>query len=207
MADRWTYLRPAGTTRFEHKDRGSVFTGFLAPSSSPEDALSFLEEIRGEYHDATHHCWAYRTGWDDGLESRCSDDGEPSHTAGTPILSTLETREVSDACLVVVRYFGGVKLGTGGLMRAYRTAAAGAVDCAELDRFVMRSEWVITLPYGAQGQLRHQAAGMDIEVEDEDYGTSLVIRALVPKRWESLFSAFLERMNESWKGAVSWKSK
>ena len=63
------------------------------------------------------------------------------------------------------------------------------------------------VPYGAQGQLRHQAAGMDIEVEDEDYGTSLVIRALVPKRWESRFSAFLERMNESWKGAVSWKSK
>lgn len=207
MADRWTYLRPAAAARFEFKDKGSVFTGCLAPSSGPEDALSFLEEIRKQFHDATHHCWAYRTGWGIGLESRSSDDGEPSHTAGVPILSTLETRNVSDACLVVVRYFGGVKLGTGGLMRAYRAAAAGALDGAQLELYVVRSEWEVTLPYAAQGIVRHEAEGMEIQVEDVSYGECLTIRALVPRRWDSRFSTFLEQLNESWKGAVSWKSK
>ncbi len=169
--------------------------------------MDFLEEVRKRYHDATHHCWAYRTGWEDDLESRCSDDGEPSHTAGVPILSTLETRDVSDACLVVVRYFGGIKLGTGGLMRAYRAAAAGALDEASLERFVMRSEWTIDLPYGAQGLFRHEAEGMDVQLEDLDYGESLTVRARVPRRWDSRFASFLERLKESWKGGVSWKSK
>lgn len=207
MHDAWSYLSPAAPSSAEFKDKGSAFLGRLSPASSPEEALAFVESQRRRFHDATHHCWAYRTGWGEALQSRCSDAGEPSRTAGPPILGSLEARGVSDACLVVIRYFGGVKLGTGGLVRAYRAASQLALDAALLEARTLFTEWEVALPYAAQGALRHAAAALGVTLRDAQSGERLVLRARVPMGSAEAFGGALERLRERWKGGVEWKSR
>jgi len=172
-----------------------------------EEALAFLESLRKRYHDATHHCWAYRLGWAESLACRSSDDGEPSHTAGEPILRSMEERGISDASLVVVRYFGGVKLGTGGLARAYKSAARQVLDGTHLRTVVLTEAWAVTLPYGAEGGLRHAAAQSGVELSEQMFGEAVSLVAKVPMSAAGSFAGRLERLSEQWKGAVRWKSK
>jgi uncharacterized YigZ family protein len=179
----------------------------LGPAGSEDEAMAFLEGLRRRYHDATHHCWAYRLGWAESLRSRCSDDGEPSYTAGTPILGALEERGASDACIVVVRYFGGVKLGTGGLARAYRAAARSVLEEADLRLEVLCEETEVVLPYGAQGSLRHACAQMGVQLSEEGYGDKLTLSARVPRAVHEPFLSTLEKLRDAWKGEVRWRSK
>ena len=109
--------------------RKSRFIAFLAPCRSKEEAAQYLSVLRQTYWDAAHHCYAYRLGAD-GSEYRMSDDGEPSGTAGKPLLFCLQRARLTQCVLVVVRYFGGVKLGVGPLARAYADAAAAVFDAA-----------------------------------------------------------------------------
>lgn len=121
------YTTVAQEARAEITIKRSVFLACLAPASLKANALAYLEALRAEHRDAVHHCFAYRIG-PDGMEYRMSDDGEPSGTAGKPLLFALQRSGVSDAVLVVVRYYGGVKLGVGPLARAYSEAAQGVLD-------------------------------------------------------------------------------
>lgn len=114
-----------------YKESGSRFLSFACPVSREEEVKNILRDFRKEYFDATHHCYAYRLGHT-GDCWRAADDGEPSSSAGRPILGQLLSRGLSDVLVVVVRYFGGVKLGVPGLIRAYKTAAADALDRAEI---------------------------------------------------------------------------
>ena len=207
MPDPFSYLTPAGAVSSEWKEQGSRFIAHLSPASDADEAMAVLLSLRRRYHDATHHCWAYRLGWTDGLLVRSSDDGEPSHTAGEPILRSMEDGGVSDASLVVVRYFGGVKLGTGGLVRAYRTAARQVLEAAALQIRILTEAWSVTLPYGAQGSLRHAAAELGVELFEQRFGEDLSLVARVPKSAAEPFRGRLERLSEQWKGAVRWKSK
>lgn len=116
--------------RAELKVKGSRFTATVFPAKSKDEALSKLDEIRKEFYDATHNCYAYRLGFK-GLDFRAADDGEPSGSAGKPILFMLQKYDVSDALLVVTRYFGGVKLGVGGLARAYSECAEMVLELIE----------------------------------------------------------------------------
>jgi len=123
------YRTVTSENSFEITIKRSVFRAFLAPCRSKEEAQQVLDTLRSTYWDAVHHCYAYRIG-EHGMESRMSDDGEPSGTAGKPILFAMQKANVSDAIIVVVRYFGGVKLGVGPLARAYTEAAQGALQTA-----------------------------------------------------------------------------
>jgi uncharacterized YigZ family protein len=201
------YLSPEGRGEAELKEQGSRFLAFLGPARTPQEALDFLEQIKRRFHDATHHCWAYRLGWGESLRERASDAGEPARTAGPPILSALQERQVSDACLVVVRYFGGVKLGTGGLARAYRSAARSALSCATLASRELAAAWEVTLPYSAQGGLRRTCARNGVQWMKEAYGESLRVDLQVPLRSAEAFEADLRELKEAWKGEVLWKSK
>jgi uncharacterized YigZ family protein len=207
MTDLWSYLSPAAQAASEFKEKGSSFLGRLAPVSSPEEAAKFVAEQKKRFHDATHHCWAYRIGWAEGLQERSSDGGEPSHTAGLPIASALEGRGVSDACLVVIRYFGGVKLGTGGLARAYRTAAQLVLDAADLRPKVLCAEWEISLPYGAQGTVRHAASRLGVRLREAGSAEELLLSASVPKGAAEAFESALRQASESWKGGITWRSR
>ena len=120
---------PAGQASAELRERGSRFLALAAPAESDTDARALRDGERARFHDATHHVWAFRcsTG-----EERWDDDGEPAGTGGRPILAAIDSGEVSNVAVVVTRWFGGTKLGTGGLARAYGGAAAAAIAALEL---------------------------------------------------------------------------
>ena len=110
-----------------YKEKGSRFIAVAIPVGSMEDVKTQLEHLRKQYHDARHHCYAYRLG-EEPYEFRYNDDGEPSGTAGKPIYGQIQSFELTNILIVVIRYFGGVKLGTGGLIQAYRAAARNALE-------------------------------------------------------------------------------
>jgi uncharacterized YigZ family protein len=124
------YYTIAKPFRAEQKIKGSKFIASVASVSTRDEALLFLEQIRSEFFDATHNCFAYRLG-PNGLEYRAADDGEPSGSAGKPILFAITKFELSDIIVVVTRYFGGTKLGVGGLARAYSSTAELALSQCE----------------------------------------------------------------------------
>jgi uncharacterized YigZ family protein len=124
------YLSLSGKNEFEYKDRGSRFIAIAFPCSSISDFKMELENIKRELPGATHYCFAYRLGLK-GIENRANDDGEPGGTAGLPILNQMLSAEISDVAVVVVRYYGGTKLGASGLIKAYKTATAEVLKSAE----------------------------------------------------------------------------
>jgi uncharacterized YigZ family protein len=121
-----TYSTITNNQRTEIKVKGSRFIATVAHTTDLEASAKFLEQIRAEYYDATHNCYAYRIGWDGNL-FRAADDGEPAGSAGKPILFTLDKFNFQDVAVVVTRYFGGTKLGVGGLVRAYSESAEEAL--------------------------------------------------------------------------------
>lgn len=121
-----TYRSVAARGEGIYKELGSRFLAFAFPVETEDEVKEFVDALRVKYHDARHHCYAYRLG-QDGSRFRANDDGEPSSSAGRPILGQIDSAGLSDTLVVVVRYFGGIKLGIPGLVRAYRTAAAEAI--------------------------------------------------------------------------------
>ncbi len=123
-----SYLTIKNSAETEMKIKGSKFIGRVFSCESEVEAISILENIRKKYYDATHHCFAYRVGLGNDLIFRYSDDGEPSGTAGRPIYDRLEGKNLTNLILIVTRYFGGTKLGTGGLTHAYSDAAQQVLE-------------------------------------------------------------------------------
>ena len=129
MKDTYNTITAASEGLFT--DRGSKFIAYAFPIKSEEEIKEYLEEIKKEHWKARHHCYAWRLGID-GNTYRANDDGEPSGTAGKPILGQLDSFEITDTLVVVVRYFGGTKLGVGGLINAYKSAAIDALQQVEI---------------------------------------------------------------------------
>ncbi|MEA2488766.1 MAG: hypothetical protein QOH21_558, partial [Acidobacteriota bacterium] len=153
---------------FRHKIERSEFLGIAFPVTTEEAFFEELTRVQKKYFDATHHCWAFRL-WTDG-RSRSSDAGEPSGTAGRPILAAIEGAEVHDVGVIVVRWYGGIKLGTGGLSRAYRDTAAETLQAApRLDRYVYERVSII-VPFDALGTVYRLIHPPDILLAVERYG-------------------------------------
>jgi uncharacterized YigZ family protein len=127
----FSYRTIAGPSEGEYKEKGSRFLGFVFPVSSEEEVKDHLASLRKKYYDARHHCFAWMLGADH-KHFRSFDDGEPNHSAGDPILGQIRSKNLTNVLVVVVRYFGGVKLGVGGLISAYRTAAEEALNKADI---------------------------------------------------------------------------
>lgn len=144
---------------------GSEFLAYARRADTPPEALDLLAELRAEYPDATHHCWAYRIG----DLYRFNDDGEPGGTAGAPILRAIEGQGLQHVMVVVVRYFGGVKLGTGGLVRAYGGAAAEVLRTAQLLTVRPRLSLRVSVGFAEQGALYHLLDSWDILRGPEEY--------------------------------------
>lgn len=141
-----TYKTISGESKGLFKDRGSRFIGIAIPVKSQEEVKSRLEELRKEYHDARHHCYGYVLSPDRQIW-RANDDGEPSGTAGKPILGQINSNELTDILIVVIRYFGGTLLGVSGLINAYRTAAADAIANATIIEKTVTRVYKIVFPY------------------------------------------------------------
>ncbi len=168
-----TYRTVQGTLRHEtDKIKGSRFIATVAPISSEEEVRPIRRQLAEEFPDANHHCLAWRLA-PDGAQFRAQDDGEPSGSAGTPILRQLESRQVCDALVVVTRIFGGVKLGVGGLIRAYGGAAAEALDRARLVDVELTVSVEISLPYEFTGPVKGLFAAHGLIPERSDYGETV----------------------------------
>ena len=168
-------LRPSFTTvqatpdaphRADTVTLGSEFIAFAARTDTPEDALAWVKSIRAERPDASHVCWAYQIG----AAYRFADDGEPGGTAGGPILRAIGGQGLDHVCAAVVRYYGGTKLGTGGLVRAYGNTAAECLRTAPWLEVRPRVNLQASVPFGQISTLYHLLTGFDLERGQEEYG-------------------------------------
>lgn len=145
-----SFLTCAAPASGMFKIKGSKHYGFVFPIRSESDVEPHLKEIRKKYHDARHHAFAYRLGID-GEVWRTSDDGEPSNSAGPPILGAFKSRDITNCLGIVVRYFGGTKLGVGGLIEAYRTAILYALDDAQITEEILENMLELSFTYDLIG--------------------------------------------------------
>lgn len=182
MSDRIdSYEVLAGPGRAERKIQRSRFLAEAWPAPDPAAALGVVADLRRRYHDARHVCHAWRLGCDgEGGEIR-NDDGEPSGTAGEPILLAIRGAGLTDTVVAVVRYFGGVKLGTGGLARAYGGVAAAALEVTPRRVVRLGRTYELTLDYAQQKTVRHLLTGCGGEVTGEDYAALVRWRLWLPR--------------------------
>lgn len=187
-----TYKSINGIAEGFYREKGSRFLAFASPAATTEQAEQFILHLRGKYHDARHHCFAWVIGAT-GSELRYSDAGEPSGTAGKPILSQIQHFDLRDIVVVVVRYFGGILLGTGGLSRAYREAARNCLQNATVISKMVGHELTITFPYDTEGMLNRLFQEEKISVIGKEFSHQCTYRIMVPK---SRMEEFLLRIRQ-----------
>ncbi|WP_288999064.1 YigZ family protein [uncultured Psychrobacter sp.] len=169
-------LKNPVTARLEIKK--SEFIAHAYPVSSREQAMFHVEQLREQYPDARHWCWAYIIGDPDNTTSAgFDDDGEPNGTAGRPILGVLQHKSIGNVIIVVVRYFGGIKLGAGGLTRAYAGSAQAAVDQMTLSPYIPMVKVQIVATFATEAQCRYVIGDLGGQVEDVAYSQQVMLTA------------------------------
>ncbi len=182
-------------TRFIEKK--SEFIGYLAPVETKEQAVEFINEIRAMHRKATHNCYAYILRGNSA--ARHSDDGEPSGTAGVPIYEVLRKEGLTDVVCVVTRYFGGILLGAGGLVRAYTRGAKDAADAARIKIMALSEQLEVTVDYSLYGRLPQIFAEFDVRVASEDFADFVRITLFVR---EELAEKLKERLIDCCNGKI-----
>ncbi len=165
----------------------SKFIGLLAPAGTAEEAEEIILSVRKKYNDARHNCWAYIIMGENGPVKKCSDDGEPSGTAGRPMLAVLEGASLVNAVCVVTRYFGGVLLGTGGLVRAYTDAAAQALSSCSLSPIRPGMYLSIVCDYQDEGGIRRLLDAEEFILKDAGYTEKVTLNVLGPEEKAEMF--------------------
>ena len=160
------------------KDNGSRFISFAFPVETEEEVKDIVADLKKKYHDARHHCYAYRLGYL-GDRFRANDDGEPSSSAGRPILGQIDSRGLSDVLVVVVRYFGGIKLGIPGLIRAYKTSTAEALDKAGSVEKIAGKWFGIRFGYEAMNSVMKVLKDMELRQRGQDFGAECSLQVWV----------------------------
>ena len=172
------YRSIAGPAEGLFKDNGSRFIALAYPVETEEEVKGIVASLRKQYHDARHHCYAYRLGYQ-GQVFRSSDDGEPAGSAGRPILGQIDSAGLSDILVVVVRYFGGIKLGIPGLIRAYKTSTADALGNATVVEKVAGRNWRIHFDYLAMNAVMKVLKDLGLSARDQDFGTACALTVRV----------------------------
>jgi len=158
----------SGSTEGLYKEKGSKFLAFVYPVKTEADIKQHLDALRKTYFDARHHCYAWMLGPDKKL-FRAADDGEPNHSAGDPILGQIRSRDLTDVLVVVVRYFGGIKLGVGGLITAYRAAAEDALQQATVIEKEVYTPVTLLYDYAATPEVMRLVKEYDLVIAAQDY--------------------------------------
>ncbi|KAB7624306.1 IMPACT family protein [Alkalilimnicola sp. S0819] len=173
---------PAGPAEVELEVKKSRFIARAEAVADREQAMTVLAEARARYPDARHHCWAYVLGDPASARSAAmNDDGEPGGTAGKPILNVIQHKQIGDVMVVVSRYFGGVKLGAGGLVRAYSGATEAVLSALSVRRPVHRDLWWLELGFAQEQACRHWAAAHGASVQGVVYGKGVRLGLEVPR--------------------------
>lgn len=191
-----TYKTIVRTSEGLYKEKMSKFLSFAVPCTSAQEALDVVKLYRNEYCDARHCCWAYMLG-PERLEYRSNDDGEPSGTAGKPILGQINSFGLTNLVVIVVRYFGGIKLGTSGLIEAYRIAAQEALAVAETEERLIEEQLQVAFEYPLMGEVMRIVKEEGATVLEQDFQLSCRLhlslrRGQMPhmrERFEGLYGA------------------
>jgi len=168
-----------------YEEKKSRFIAKVYKTDNESEAGSYIEEARKKYWDARHNCYAYAIGNNNEI-TRCSDDGEPSGTAGKPILEVITRMGVHNCLIIVTRYFGGTLLGTGGLVRAYTDASVAALNNSRLATQVQGVRYVITTDYNGAGKIQYGMASLDAIIDDTEYTDKVTMKVVIEKEREKL---------------------
>ena len=187
-----TYRSIASPSEGLFKDNGSRFIARAYPIETEEEIKDIIVSLKKEYHDARHHCYAWRLGCG-GEHFRANDDGEPSGSAGRQILGQIDSRGLSDILIVVIRYFGGIKLGIPGLIRAYRTSAADALDKAEIIEKLASKRFRLTFGYMSMNDVMKMSKDLALAPGKQDFGMECSMEVNVRL---SLEQEFLKRAGD-----------
>ena len=192
MKEYKTLLKEAHDEVIINKSR---FIGYAAPVKTVEEALAFLDRIRTKHKDATHNCYAYIIGQNAGI-MRYSDDGEPGGTAGMPIIEVMKARGVVDCAVVVTRYFGGVLLGAGGLVRAYSHGCAIALNAAQVCEMHPTELWMFEVAYPLWDKVQHAMKTMPVQLVGSEFATAVTFTLLVREKDAEQVLADLTRVTD-----------
>ena len=186
-------------------EKKSRFIATVRPVETEEEAVTFINETKKKYWDARHNCSAFVIGKNQEL-TRCSDDGEPAGTAGRPMLDVLLKEGIHNTAVVVTRYFGGVLLGTGGLVRAYQGAVQKGLDAAVIVEKFEGQILLITTDYTGLGKIQYLLAQEKITIMDTSYADNVVIKAVIPEECrKDIENKIIEHTNAS--ALIEWKEK
>ncbi|MFL0685866.1 MAG: IMPACT family protein [Algoriphagus aquaeductus] len=169
-----SYLTLAGKSSGIYKDRGSKFLYFAFPLENEEEIKAELAALRKIYFDATHHCYAWILG-PQGAQFRANDDGEPNHSAGDPILGQIRSHQLTQVLIVVVRYFGGTKLGVSGLINAYKTSASLAIEESEIVKKWVLGRITIQFPYASMNEVMKLIKSEQLTIVNQELGLDCVL--------------------------------
>ena len=181
------YLIPTQFGEDEFYEKKSHFIGRVWPVESEEEARAHIEQMKKKYHDARHNCWCYRL--KEGGVERYSDDGEPQGTAGQPMLGVFQKEGVTNVCCVVTRYFGGILLGAGGLVRAYTQSAKDALDAAGISVVRRWVEVTAICPYNLFERMKLEVDAVGGVLGEVEYAADVTVHALLPENAVEDFSA------------------
>lgn len=188
-----TYKTVAAVSEGLYKEKGSKFLAFAIPVESEAEVKEKVAFYKKQYHDARHHCYAYILGYDKSAY-RQNDDGEPSGTAGRPIHGQLLSKDVTNVLLVVVRYFGGIKLGVSGLITAYKTAAKDALENAQIVEKIVQEPYKISFDYQHLNSVMQILKDDSVQILNQGYENNCVVNFKVRKRDADRFIATLKKI-------------
>ncbi|MCH7399068.1 YigZ family protein [Belliella sp. DSM 107340] len=187
-----TYLTISNVSEGLYKEKGSKFLAFAYPVSDENEVKEILDSLRKQYYDARHHCYAYILGKNQD-QYRANDDGEPNHSAGDPILGQIRSKNLSNTLIVVIRYFGGTKLGVGGLITAYKTAALEALENNEIMEAIVKKNVILKFDYLAMNDVMRMVKDLDLEILSQDFDNTCKITLRVR---EGIFDIFETKIKD-----------
>lgn len=175
------YLTISEETEYLLKEKGSKFFAYCFKVNNEQEVQARLHALKKTHHSARHHCYAYRFG-KSGEQFRSNDDGEPNHSAGDPILRQLTGRDLTDTLVVVVRYFGGTKLGVGGLIQAYGRAAEGALELAGIKEVDCMVRAEVSFSYAQMSEVMRVLKSHELDMESHRFEVTCALSVLIPQR-------------------------
>lgn len=191
-----SYLTVENRVETLYKEKGSKFFSFVFPVKDLSEVKSILDELKKKYYDATHHCYAYILGFEKET-FRMNDDGEPSSTAGKPIYGQLQSKNLTNVLLVVIRYFGGTKLGVSGLIKAYKTAAAECLSAAMIVEKKVRLSYKVMFPYEKMNAVMSLLKEIKAEQTKHIFETECSMEVLVESSQQNKFEDAISKIEKT----------
>jgi uncharacterized YigZ family protein len=190
-----SFLTINGESESLYKEKGSKFIGVAMPVQSEDEVKERLEELKKKYYDARHHCYAYILG-KEGKKYRANDDGEPNHSAGDPILGQIRSLELTNTLVVVIRYFGGTKLGVSGLISAYKTAAQEALATNTIEKKIVKDHFKLLFKYELTNEVMRLQSDFETELINQNFTDTCELEIAVRLSYSNAFQEAADKIPE-----------